>query len=88
MARFLVALDYDQTIKETATAASKFWMSSLFPDSSVPDELRRVQREEGWDAFYRRCFRYLYKVGRFLGSGRTRERKFETKSDSLAIFNC
>ena len=88
MARFLVALDYDQTIKETATAASKFWMSSLFPDSSVPDELRRVQREDGWDAFYRRCFRYLYKVGRFLGSGRTRERKFETKSDSLAIFNC
>ena len=61
MPHFLVAFDYDQTIKE-ATAASKFWMSSLFPDSSVPDELRRVQIEEGWDAFYRQCFRHLYKV--------------------------
>ena len=66
MARFLVVFDYDQTIKE-ATTASKFWMSSLFPDASVPDELRRVQREEGWDAFYRRCFRYMYKVRRCLG---------------------
>ena len=61
--RFLVAFDYDQTIKEAT--ASKFWMSSLFPDGTVPEELRRVQREEGWDTFYRRCFRYLYKV-RFL----------------------
>ena len=58
--RFLVAFDYDQTIKEAT--ASKFWMSSLFPDGSVPEELRRVQGEEGWDTFYRRCFRHLYKV--------------------------
>ena len=64
---FLVAFDYDQTIKEAT--ASKFWMGSLFPDRTVPDELRRVQKEEGWDTFYKHCFRYLYKVRFFLVHG-------------------
>ena len=63
-----------QTIKE-ANAASKFWMRSLFPDSSVPEELRRVQKEEGWDAFYRQCFRYLHKV-RFPGIRRVELQSF------------
>ena len=60
MPRFLVAFDYDQTIKEAAQ--SKFWMQSLFPDSTVPDRLRRMQKEKGWDTFYRECFKYLHKV--------------------------
>ena len=55
-----------QTIKEATD--SKFWMRSLFPDSTVPDELCQVQKEDGWDAFYRQCFRYLHKVRNIWGS--------------------
>jgi len=61
--RFLVAFDYDSTIKEHRHNCKFFSIDVLFPNGTVPEEVKQVQTDHGWDAMLREAFGYLHKAG-------------------------
>ena len=39
-----------------------FSIDVLFPNGTVPEEVKQVQTDHGWDAMLREAFGYLHKV--------------------------
>ncbi len=60
--RFLVALDFDNTMIRHS-AKRMINVQPLFAGGVVPEDLLTVKKERGWDQFVLASFKHLFQIG-------------------------